>query len=87
MRPAESHRDDCISSLRPFPGWEAVLFEHDGFEGGSLTVTGEMRDSRLVSGPCDGSWDDCASRSRYGAGPDRFTADTVGYTPSRFRAS
>jgi hypothetical protein len=58
---AESHWDDCISSLRPFPGWEAVLFEHDRFEGRSLTVTGEMRDLRLVSGPCDGSWDDCAS--------------------------
>ena len=56
--------DDCISSIRVPSGWEAVVFEHDEYEGESLTVTSDIRDLDDVRGPCGNDWDDCISSLR-----------------------
>lgn len=53
--------DDCISSIRVPPGWEAIVFEHDEYEGETLTVTTDIADLDDVRGPCGDDWDDCIS--------------------------
>jgi hypothetical protein len=53
--------DDCISSIRVPSGWEAIVFEHDEYEGEMLTVTSDIADLDDVRGPCGNDWDDCIS--------------------------
>ena len=52
---------DCISSLRVVSGWTATLYEDKEFEGRSVTVTADTPDLTRLSGPCDGSFNDCVS--------------------------
>lgn len=56
--------DNCISSIRVTPGWEATLYEHDEYEGDTLTITESIRDLDDVEGPCGDDWDDCISSVR-----------------------
>lgn len=56
--------DNCISSIRISPGWEAVFYEHDEYEGETLTVTSDIADLDRVRGPCGDDWDDCVSSVR-----------------------
>lgn len=57
----EGSWDDCISSIEVSPGWEVTVFEHDEYEGESLTLTRGVLDLDDVRGPCGGDWDDCIS--------------------------
>ena len=52
--------ENCASSVRVSPGWEATLYEHDDRRGDSLVVTSDIRDLDDISG-CGGDWDNCAS--------------------------
>ena len=61
--------DNCISSVQVSPGWEATIYEHDEYEGDTLTVTGDIRDLDDVSGPCGNDWDDCISSVRVRRSP------------------
>jgi hypothetical protein len=45
--------DDCISSVRVAPGWEATLYRDDDFDGQSLRVSADVDNLQLVSGTCD----------------------------------
>ena len=54
--------NDCISSVRVAPGWQARLYRHDDFDGARLDVTTDIPDLRQVAGPCDeGGFNDCVS--------------------------
>jgi len=57
----DGHWDDCISSVRVAPGWEVTLFEHDEYDGESLSLTLDIRDLDAIDGPCGRDWDDCVS--------------------------
>jgi hypothetical protein len=55
---------DCISSVRVADGWAATLYEDREFRGRNVTVTTDVLDFRFLSGPCDGSFNDCVSSMR-----------------------
>lgn len=50
---------ECVSSVRVFPGWAAIIYEDEDFRGRSFTLTADMANLRAVPGPCDGSFNDC----------------------------
>lgn len=52
---------DCISSLRVVSGWTATLYEDKDFHGRSVTVTADTPNLTMLSGPCDGNFNDCVS--------------------------
>ena len=56
--------DNCVSSVRVASGWEAIVYEHDDYQGDSLVVTSDIRDLDDVEGPCGDDWDDCISSIR-----------------------
>ena len=45
--------NDCISSIRVAPGWRAVVFEHDEFDGDRLEIVSDVANLQLVAGSCD----------------------------------
>jgi hypothetical protein len=56
--------DDCISSVRIAPGWQAHLYEHPDFGGWDQIVLEDVPNLHLVRGPCVGFLDDCVSSIR-----------------------
>lgn len=56
--------DNCVSSLRIAPGWRAVLYGDDNYRGGSIEVTADVADLKLVTGSCGDGFDDCVSSIR-----------------------
>lgn len=52
---------DCMSSVRVEPGWAVTLYRDDDFKGRSVTLTADTPNLAMVSGPCDGSFNDCVS--------------------------
>ena len=56
--------NDCVSSVRVFPGWGATLYGDSNFRGAALEVTGDIADLGAIRGSCDGSYDDCISSIR-----------------------
>jgi hypothetical protein len=56
--------DDCISSVRIAPGWNARLYEHAGFGGRGQVVLEDVPNLRDVRGPCQRTFDDCVSSIR-----------------------
>lgn len=57
--------DDCVSSVKVMPGWTATLYRDTNYKGASRTVSADMPNLLLVSGPCDkNSFNDCASSIR-----------------------
>ena len=58
--------DDCISSVRVAPGWEAHLYEHPNFGGWDQIVLEDVPDLGEVLGPChsDRNLDNCVSSIR-----------------------
>ena len=58
--------DDCVSSVRVAPGWEAHLFEHPNFGGWDQTVREDIPDLGEVLGPCHSppNLDNCVSSIR-----------------------
>lgn len=57
--------NDCISSLRIAPGWRAVIYRDDDYDGQSFQVTGDVPNLQLVTGSCphDGL-NDCVTSIR-----------------------
>jgi hypothetical protein len=54
--------DDCISSIRVAPGWQAALYRDDNFDGDSLLVTEDIPDLRRTRGDCrNGGFNDCTT--------------------------
>ena len=60
----EGDWDNCVSSIRVSPGWEATLYEHDNYEGDSFVVTTDIRDLDDAEVLCGNDWDDCISSIR-----------------------
>ena len=56
--------DDCISSVRIAPGWEAHLYEHPDFGGWDQIILEDVPDLSKVRGPHDGNLDECVSSIR-----------------------
>ena len=57
--------NDCVSSLRVAPGWRAVIFRDDDFEGQSLEVGSDVPNLQLVAGSCDhDGLNDCVTSIR-----------------------
>jgi hypothetical protein len=57
--------NDCVSSIRVAPGWEATLYRDDDFGGEQLKVTQDMPNLQLAPGGCSkGGFNDCASAIR-----------------------
>ena len=56
--------NDCISSVRVFPGWAATLYGDSEFKGAALEVIEDVPDLGALRGSCDGSYDDCISSIR-----------------------
>jgi hypothetical protein len=56
--------NDCISSVRVFPGWAATLYGDSDFRGATLEVTEDIVNLGALRGSCDGSYDDCISSIR-----------------------
>ena len=57
--------DDCVSSIRVAPGWRAVLFLDDDFDGQQLTVTTDVENLVFSPGRCDkGGFNDCTTSVR-----------------------
>ena len=60
---------DCISSIRVAPGWQAIVYEHDGFRGDSLAVTSDIPDLSRIQLPASPdfpmrTWDERISSIR-----------------------
>jgi hypothetical protein len=54
--------DDCISSVRVAPGWQAILYRDDDFDGDRLRVTQDTANLTLAPGSCDkGGFNDCVT--------------------------
>lgn len=49
----DSNWNDCISSIRVAPGWRAVIYRDDDFNGPSYTLLGDEPNLQLVPGNCD----------------------------------
>jgi hypothetical protein len=57
--------NDCISSVRVAPGWQATLYRDRGYDGDKLDVTGEIANLQLSPGRCDhDGFNDCATSIR-----------------------
>lgn len=57
--------DDCISSVRVAPGWQALLYRDDDFDGDLLRVTQDVPNLTLARGDCDkGGFNDCVTSIR-----------------------
>jgi len=54
----------CVSSVRVFPGWSATLYDDEDFKGRSITLTADTPNLRDLTGPCDGSFNDCVRSIR-----------------------
>jgi Peptidase inhibitor family I36 len=54
----------CVSSVRVFPGWSATLYDDEDFKGRSITLTADTPNLRNLTGPCDGSFNDCVRSIR-----------------------
>jgi hypothetical protein len=54
----------CVSSIRVYSGWTATLFRDDDFKGRSVTITADTPNLKLLSGPCDGTFNDCVMSIR-----------------------
>ena len=50
-----SSRDwnDCVSSIRVAPGWRAIIFEHDDYDGDRLEIMSDIPNLQVVPGDCD----------------------------------
>ena len=54
--------DDCISSVRVAPGWEATLFRDEDYEDDSIVVTKDIADLKLAGHDCrEGGLNDCVT--------------------------
>ena len=59
--------NDCISSIRVAPGWRAVAYRDDDFDGDSLVLTSDTPNLQLVPGRCDhDGMNDCITSIRVG---------------------
>ncbi|HET9371336.1 MAG TPA: hypothetical protein VFO19_13850 [Vicinamibacterales bacterium] len=57
--------DDCASSIRVAPGWRAILYVDDDFDGQQLTVTTDVENLVFSPGTCDkGGFNDCTTSIR-----------------------
>ena len=54
----------CVSSVRVFSGWSATFYRDEDFKGRSLTISADVPSLRDLSGPCDGSFNDCVRSIR-----------------------
>lgn len=45
--------NDCVSSIRVAPGWRAIIFEHDDYDGDRLEIVSDVPNLQLVPGDCD----------------------------------
>ena len=56
---------DCVSSIRVADGWQAIVYEHDTYQGESLTVTSDIPDlSQIQLDYATWTWDDRISSIR-----------------------
>jgi peptidase inhibitor family I36 len=60
----EESWDDCISSVRVAPGWQAVLWEDDDYSGDRLTVTGDIPNLDGTRGCSSRGFNDCVTSIR-----------------------
>jgi len=60
----EESWDDCISSVRVAPGWQAVLWEDDDYSGDRLTVTGDIPNLDATRGCSSQGFNDCVTSIR-----------------------
>lgn len=61
--------DDCISSVRIAPGWNATLYRDPSYGDDRLTITADVPNLQLVDHDCrTGGLNDCVSSLRV-AGP------------------
>jgi hypothetical protein len=51
---------ECVSSIRVLPGWTATLYDEKDYRGQRVTITSDTPNLKNLSGPCDGSFNDCA---------------------------
>ena len=57
--------NDCISSVRIAPGWEATIYRDSDYSGDSLNVTGDLPNLQLVRGDCNhDGMNDCITSIR-----------------------
>ena len=56
--------NDCISSVRVLPGWNARIYGDKNYRGAVLDVTGDVPDLSKVHGSCSDSYNDCISSIR-----------------------
>jgi hypothetical protein len=57
-----SNWNDCVSSIRVPPGWQAIIYEDPLYRGKAFTVTGDISD--LEHSPDPTNWDDKISSVR-----------------------
>ena len=55
---------ECVSSVRVFPGWSATLYRDEDFKGRSMTISSDTPNLSILSGPCDGTFNDCVRSIR-----------------------
>ena len=80
--------NDCISSVRIAPGWEATIYRDSDYSGDSLNVTGDLPNLQLVRGDCNhDGMNDCITSIRLVrpelALENLLTSDSVRSTPVR----
>lgn len=57
--------DECVSSVRIAPGWQATLYLDSGYDGDKLDVTADIPNLQLSPGRCDhDGFNDCTSSIR-----------------------
>ena len=57
--------NDCISSIKVAPGWQATVFVNADFHQDWLDVTADVPDLNQVRGYCDhDTWNDCITSIR-----------------------
>lgn len=56
--------NDCISSIRVLPGWQARIYGDKNFRGAVLDVTADVPDLEVIRGDCSGNYNDCVSSIR-----------------------
>lgn len=57
--------EDCISSIRVAPGWEATVYRDGDYKGQSLVTTTDVANLKFVAGSCDkDGLNDCISSIR-----------------------
>ena len=55
---------ECVSSVRVFPGWSATFYRDEDFRGRRMTIASDTPDLSILSGPCDGTFNDCVRSIR-----------------------